>query len=70
MFIFAVRFKCKSGGNLYMAFWVHKVLGFKLLINNVPIVPPFFQGGGMMDFVFIEPLNNHSEYANSFDTDK
>ena len=34
MFIFADRFNCKIRGNLYMSFWVHKVLDFNVLKND------------------------------------
>ena len=38
MFIFADRFNCIIRGNLYMSFWIHKVLDFKVLENNMPRV--------------------------------
>ena len=45
MFIFAVRFNCKKWGSLYMSFWVHKVLDFNVLKNNVPRATSFFRVG-------------------------
>ena len=45
MFIFADRFNCVIGGNLYMSFWVHKVLDFNVLYNDIPRVTSFSGGG-------------------------
>ena len=45
MFIFAVRFNCKKWGSLYMSFWIHKVLDFNVLKNDMPCLTSFFGGG-------------------------
>ena len=45
MYIFADRFNCIIRGSLYMSFWVHKVLDFNVLGNDMPCVTSFFGGG-------------------------
>ena len=45
MFIFADRFNCIIRGNLYMSFWVHKVLDFNVLTINTPYATSFYGGG-------------------------
>ena len=44
MFIFADRFNCIIRGSLYTAFWVHKVLDFSMLTNNIPCETSAFLG--------------------------